>query len=64
MTTAFATPNDLRSDTSERCDRCSAEAKVLALLNTGGELVFCRHHAREHRAALEPLALIIEHGAD
>jgi hypothetical protein len=36
----------------DRCDRCGAEAKVLALLRTGGELLFCGHHAREHRPRL------------
>ena len=45
----------------DRCDRCSAVARVLVMLNSGGELVFCRHHANANRAALEPIALIIEH---
>jgi hypothetical protein len=36
----------------DRCDRCGAEAKVLALLRTGGELLFCGHHTREHRLRL------------
>ncbi|MDQ1675425.1 MAG: hypothetical protein QOC93_569 [Actinomycetota bacterium] len=36
----------------DRCDRCGAEAKLLALLRTGGELLFCGHHAREHRPRL------------
>ena len=36
----------------DRCDRCGAEAKVVALLRTGGELLFCGHHAREHRPRL------------
>jgi hypothetical protein len=36
----------------DRCDRCGAQAKVLALLRTGGELLFCGHHAREHRPGL------------
>jgi hypothetical protein len=36
----------------DRCDRCGAQAKVLALLRTGGELLFCGHHAREHRPRL------------
>lgn len=47
--------------TNDTCDRCSARATVLVLLNSGGELVFCGHHARRHRTALEPVALIIEH---
>jgi len=35
------------------CDRCSAPAKVRALLRTGGELLFCGHHAREHVPRLQ-----------
>jgi hypothetical protein len=36
----------------DRCDRCGAEAKVLAMLRTGGELLLCGHHVREHRSRL------------
>ena len=35
----------------DRCDRCSAAAQLRALL-PAGELLFCGHHAREHRARL------------
>ena len=45
----------------ERCDSCSAEAHVLVLLNDGGQLVFCRHHANKHRAALTPIGVLIQH---
>jgi hypothetical protein len=41
---------------TDRCDRCSAGAKVLALLHTGGELYFCGYHARMHRSVLERVA--------
>lgn len=34
-----------------RADRCSAAAQVRAVL-PGGELLFCGHHARAHRAPL------------
>lgn len=44
-----------------RCDRCPAAAHVLVLLHAGGELVLCHHHANQFRAALAPVALIIEH---
>ena len=33
---------------ADRCDRCGAQAYVRARLNTGGELLFCAHHGREH----------------
>src|SRR5664279_103760 len=34
--------------TADRCDRCGAAAMVRAVLPTGGELLFCGHHANEH----------------
>lgn len=40
----------------DRCDRCGAAAVVRAVLPTGGELLFCGHHAREHSSRLEELA--------
>ena len=30
---------------AERCDRCSAAAKLVVTLTAGGELAFCGHHA-------------------
>jgi hypothetical protein len=39
----------------DRCDRCGAAAHVLALLRTGGELLFCRRHARQHRSRLDSI---------
>ena len=47
----------------DRCDRCGARAMVLAVLG-GGELLFCNHHARKHRAGLEQVAVWIFDGAD
>lgn len=35
----------------DRCDRCPAEAKVIAK-SGGSELLFCDHHARNHEVAL------------
>ena len=35
----------------DRCDRCSAAAQLRAILPSG-ELLFCGHHARQHRAGL------------
>jgi hypothetical protein len=60
--TPTATPSagtgaDPRSLTaSDRCDRCGAQARVRATLATG-ELLFCRHHAKEHEQRLRELAL-------
>lgn len=50
--------------TTDRCDRCADRARVLVVLTTGGELVFCEHHAWLRRAALEPIAARFEHDAD
>jgi len=33
---------------TERCDRCSAAAKLVVTLTSGGELAFCGHHANRH----------------
>jgi hypothetical protein len=38
---------------ADRCDRCGAQAFVRVQLASGGELLFCAHHAREHAPALE-----------
>lgn len=40
----------------DRCDRCGAQAYVKVALTSGGELLFCAHHARAHADALQPLA--------
>ncbi len=37
---------------ADRCDRCGAQAYIRARLVTGGELLFCAHHGREHLPAL------------
>ncbi|TXH45027.1 MAG: hypothetical protein E6Q90_02470 [Actinobacteria bacterium] len=41
---------------SDRCDRCGAQAFVQVRLLSGGELLFCGHHAREHIDKVRPLA--------
>ena len=54
MTTAVA-PSTLTAE--DRCDRCGAQAYLRVELQTGGELLFCAHHAREHGAALKEIAV-------
>jgi hypothetical protein len=39
-------------NSSDRCDRCGARAKVQVILPSGGELVFCIHHGRRYELAL------------
>lgn len=41
---------------SDRCDRCGAAAKTRAVLPSGGELLFCGHHARQHQTRLLELS--------
>ena len=52
MTTALA-PELTAAD---RCDRCGAQAYIRARLVSGGELLFCAHHGREHLPALKDKA--------
>jgi hypothetical protein len=43
----------------DRCDRCGAQAYVRVELTSGGELLFCAHHAREHAEKLQQVAAAI-----
>jgi hypothetical protein len=58
-TTSTATPTLTRLD---RCDRCGAAAKVRTLLPTGGELLFCGHHARMHMHRLREIGATLSSG--
>ena len=49
---------------ADRCDRCGAQAYVRAHLISGGELLFCGHHGREHLPKLQHLATQIEDETD
>jgi hypothetical protein len=59
MTTLLTRPELTAVD---RCDRCGAAAQVRAILPSGGELLFCGHHAREHSAKLRELSAEIQQG--
>ena len=54
VTTAVATSTPLTA--ADRCDRCGAQAYLRVELVSGGELLFCAHHAREHGEALKEVA--------
>lgn len=45
---------------ADRCDRCGAQAYMRVTLMSGGELLFCAHHARVHQDKLEQVALRIQ----
>ncbi len=49
------------SDVSDfLCDRCGARARIRVALSSGGELLFCGHHARTHSTALKKVAAYIQ----
>ncbi|HWJ11491.1 MAG TPA: hypothetical protein VNS46_19080 [Nocardioides sp.] len=57
MTTAIAPSAPLTAE--DRCDRCGAQAYLRVELTTGGELLFCAHHAREHGDKLRQIATTV-----
>ncbi len=56
MNTAVA-PSSAGLSASDRCDRCGAQAYLRVELQSGGELLFCAHHAREHSDKLKKIAV-------
>ncbi len=44
----------------DRCDRCGAQAYVRAILVSGGELLFCAHHAKTYAEGLKPVVATIQ----
>lgn len=55
MTTAVAPSSALTA--ADRCDRCGAQAYLRVELRSGGELLFCAHHAREHGDKIKEIAV-------
>jgi hypothetical protein len=45
---------------SDRCDRCGAQAYVRVTLQSGSNLLFCAHHAREYEPRLREIDATIE----
>jgi hypothetical protein len=45
-----------RLTAADRCDRCGAQAYIRARLMSGGELLFCAHHGRQHLPELQARA--------
>ncbi|MFT6564877.1 MAG: hypothetical protein ACJAY5_001640 [Actinomycetes bacterium] len=62
MTPTLAPPVSLTA--ADRCDRCGATAYVRVVLQGGGELLFCSHHARKHLDAVRPIAARIDDESD
>jgi ribosomal protein L37E len=55
MSTALA--KEFLLNSFDRCDRCGSQAYVLVKLLSGGSLIFCGHHAKEHEDKLKLIAL-------
>ncbi|MCU7730137.1 hypothetical protein ODJ79_41025 [Actinoplanes sp. KI2] len=65
--TSLLSPEITTADSlTERCDRCSAAAKLVVSLTSGGELAFCGHHANRHREDIVRVAerVTLEEGFD
>ncbi len=62
-TTPFSGPalddRPLTLDATHRCDACGAQAQVVVMMRSGGELLFCGHHFARHREPLESGAACI-----
>ena len=54
---AVAAPSSPTLSAADRCDRCGAQAYLRVQLQSGGELHFCAHHAREHGDKLKEIAV-------
>lgn len=48
----------------DRCDGCSARAKYLIVLASGGELQFCGHHTERFRSSLKEQGATILNPSD
>ena len=59
MNTAIA-PQPAALTASDRCDRCGAQAYLRVELQSGGELLFCAHHAREHGDKIRSIAASVQ----
>ncbi|BEH03383.1 hypothetical protein brsh051_26640 [Brooklawnia propionicigenes] len=56
--------SDQQLTAADRCDRCGAQAYLRVTLASGGELLFCAHHARKHSDKLKQVALRIHDETD
>jgi hypothetical protein len=56
VNTAVAPSSTPGLTAADRCDRCGAQAYLRVELQSGGELLFCAHHAREHGDKLKEIA--------
>jgi hypothetical protein len=66
MTTLLTPEITTVGELTERCDRCSAAAKLEVKLAGGGVLTFCGHHANRHHEDIVRVAerIVLEEGFD
>lgn len=64
MTTLLTPEVTTVGELTERCDRCSAAAKLEVTLASGGQLAFCGHHANRHHEDILGVAgsVVLEEG--
>ena len=48
----------------DRCDRCGSQAYLRVTLPSGGELLFCAHHGREHGDRIRDIATHVHDETD
>ena len=60
MSTMTTAVQETPLTTADRCDRCGSQAYLRVTLASGGELLFCAHHAKEHAQALAKVAARIQ----
>ena len=60
MMTSQITMEQTPLNSLDRCDRCGAQAYVRAILVSGGQLLFCSHHAKSYAEGLKPVAAVIQ----
>ena len=44
---------------ADRCDRCSARAAVVTIMQGGGSLLWCAHHYGQNSAALSANGAVV-----
>jgi hypothetical protein len=64
VTTAIALNEPAALTPVDRCDRCGAQAYIRVVLGSGGELLFCAHHARKYSERLRKVAIHIQDESD
>ena len=49
---------------ADRCDRCGARGATRIVLDNGGDLVFCGHHARKYETTIQAVAVDVVTSTD